>query len=112
MIMQDLKIKIKEVRDWKEPMTLEIRAYLCLAQTHHPVYKAQAKTKLSQIAPNWTLSDGTDIYCHTETIRDATAEEECAWWVLCTERPKTRSGICNATDILKDKKVILEVIEK
>ena len=107
--MQDLKIKIKE--RIKERRSLSFEEYLLHPYIiSDPMISTYFK-KLGYNNYNYDRKFGIADF-GKEIIRDATVEEECAWWVLHTGRPKTRSSICNATDILKDKKVILEVIEK
>jgi len=132
---QELKIKIKEVKEEARKLTIEELAMYLLSENGNSFYQYDAL----DIVKSWGLvefvNDSIGLF-RTETIRDATPEEIMAWhctqiWKLCdmtggecyANCPKR--GWCEATvdynceatfdynksmTILEGKEVILEVI--
>ena len=134
---QELKIKIKEVKEEARKLTIEEWAVYLLSENGNSVYQHAAQ----DIVKSWGMVEfvnGLIALFRTETIRDATPEEIIAWHCRCVwdscfkteclgvfahirnvECPKNNGtkNPCPARDewvkakaLLEGKEVILEVI--
>ena len=130
---QELKIKIKEVKEDVRKLTIEEWAMYLLSENGNSVYRHDAR----DIVKSWGLVEfvnGLTGLFRTETIRDATPKEIIAWhtlqslYVCSHDMPIQLCSQCannlgpdgcyivrtrgRAEGILKGKEVILSVTEE
>jgi len=121
---QELKIKIKEVKEDVRKLTIEEWAMYLLSENGNSIYQHDAE----DIVKSWGLIEFKNglIGIRPVTIRDATPEEIIAWHCRCVldifskteclgvfERIRhipVRDEWIKAKELLEGKEVILEVI--
>ena len=118
-----LKIRIKEVETTERELTVEESAMVAIVKdsSYNDTYSAQMEHKLKEIGFKEIIKGytvGNPLKMETaifrkETIRDATANEKEAWLnqELNKIGAKKSANVIWCAEELRDKEVILEVVE-